>query len=95
MARVRFEPGGRIGTFDPGLTLLEAAESIGVEIDTCCRGGMCGTDPVRVLSGGGGLAPAEPHERGTIERMGLGPEYRLSCSAVIRSGEIVVEVMEF
>ena len=95
MVRVRFEPDGRAGEVDSGLTLLQAAESLGVEIETCCHGGMCGTDPVRVLAGADGLAPAAPHERGTLERMGLSSEYRLSCSAVVQSGDVVVEVMGF
>jgi NADH oxidoreductase Hcr len=35
----------------PGQTLLEAAESAGVEIPSLCRAGVCGTCRVRVTTG--------------------------------------------
>ena len=95
LVEVRFEPAGVVARVHPGLTILEAAESVGVDIDTSCLGGMCGTDPVRVHAGGDGLdEPLDP-ERGTLERMGLLGEYRLSCSARVMSGSITVEVLEF
>ncbi len=53
---------------------------------------MCGTDPVRVLQGVEGLVPAEDHERGTLERMGLEEGYRLCCSARVTDGAACVEV---
>ena len=94
LVEVRFEPQGKWACVPVGKTLLEAAEAAGVEIDTCCTGGMCGTDPVWIRDGLDGLAPAEHPEVGTLERMGLEEGYRLSCSARVVSGAITVEIAD-
>ncbi|MCC6670013.1 MAG: (2Fe-2S)-binding protein [Planctomycetes bacterium] len=92
---VRFEPSGSTVLVPAGTTLLQASERAGVEIVTGCRRGMCGTDPVRILAGLEHLARPQEHETGTLERMGLDPSYRLSCSARVEGGPVVVLVGAF
>lgn len=92
---VQFEPGGAIARVEPGATLLEAADAADVSIAVGCTRGMCGTDLVRIVAGLDGLAEPGEDERGTLERMGLGEDYRLSCSARVVSGPITVEINGF
>jgi ferredoxin len=94
LVEVRFEPDARTVWVSPGTTLLAAATAAGVDILTGCTRGMCGTDPVRVDVDGvrGALdAPAE-HEKGTLERMGLSADFRLSCAARVRHGLVTVHL---
>lgn len=92
LVEVQFEPGGRVARVAPGATLLDAAEAAAVDLAVGCTRGMCGTDLVRVIAGAGGLADPDEDERGTLERMGLGRDYRLSCSARVVSGPITVRI---
>jgi ferredoxin len=95
LVEVWFAPAGVVAFVAPGTTVLEASRAAGVAIATGCTRGMCGTDVVRIVEGGAGLArPAEP-ERGTLERMGLSADYRLSCSARLERGCVRVETGGF
>lgn len=97
LVEVVFQPGNHFVLVRPGVTLLAASRLAGVDIATGCTRGMCGTDAVRILPGGPGdqLDPPEAHERGTLERMGIGAEFRLACSAVVRAGTVRVELGAF
>ena len=95
MVEVLFEPAGARALVTPGITILAASEAAGVEIVTGCTEGMCGTDPVRIRQGLAGLSEPEDHERGTLERMGLAEDYRLSCSAKVLHGPVCVETDAF
>ncbi len=95
MVEVHFAPADAKAWVRPGVTILAASEAAGVEIITGCTQGMCGTDPVRVTSGAGLLSEPEEHERGTLERMGLAPDYRLSCSAKILAGPVFIQTDAF
>jgi ferredoxin-NADP reductase len=48
---MRCERSGRTAPVAPGQTLLEAAEDAGVEVESLCRAGICGTCRVRVTAG--------------------------------------------
>ncbi len=91
---VRFDPSGAVAAVAPGTTILEAADLAGVDILTGCQRGMCGTDPVLVTDGADRLAEPAAHERGTLERMGFGPGYRLSCSARVLRGPVTIKLGE-
>jgi NADPH-dependent 2,4-dienoyl-CoA reductase/sulfur reductase-like enzyme/ferredoxin len=75
---------GRRLAVEPGTTLLEIAERHGVPIESGCRMGMCGMDPVCVVSGADNLSPVTVAERTTLERLGLGDSARLACCARVR-----------
>ncbi len=48
---VTFSLTGRSGPLAAGMTILEAAEAIGVDIDNACRSGTCGSCKVRLKAG--------------------------------------------
>jgi nitrite reductase (NADH) large subunit len=67
-----------------GTTLLEVAERSGVPLESGCRLGMCGADPVFVVSGLDNLSPVADAERQTLERLGAAAGTRMACSARVR-----------
>jgi NADPH-dependent 2,4-dienoyl-CoA reductase/sulfur reductase-like enzyme/ferredoxin len=81
LPEVTFEPEGLTVAAQAGMSLLDLAERSGVRIEAGCRMGMCGADPVRVLSGAECLTPIDEDERATLKRMGLADDVRLACSA--------------
>ncbi len=95
LVEVRFLPADRTAWVQPGTTILDAAEAAGVEVVFGCTNGMCGTDPVRIVTGPEGLAEPAEHERGTLDRMGLDGAWRLACSAKLQSGRVEVETDAF
>ncbi|MBK9129943.1 MAG: (2Fe-2S)-binding protein [Phycisphaerales bacterium] len=95
LVEVQFEPAGRRVLVPPGTTLLAASRLAEAEIHSGCTRGDCGTDPVQIRSGADGLAPAADGERATLERMGLPDGFRLSCSAQVVAGTIVVDTEAF
>jgi ferredoxin len=48
---INFSLSGTSGQLQPGETVLEAAERMGVEIDSSCRAGSCGMCAVKLLEG--------------------------------------------
>ena len=102
-AKIVFTPSGRRGRFPLGTKVLEAARSLGVDIDSVCGGrGLCGRCQVHcaegdfpkhaIVSGPEHLSP-----RGDVElrfgerRVVAMPGCRLSCQAEI-SGDLVIDV---
>jgi nitrite reductase (NADH) large subunit len=77
---VRFQPGPAI-LAKAGETLLTVAEANQISIETGCRMGMCGADPVRVLAGADNLSNVSVTEKATLGRLGLGAQHRMACVA--------------
>lgn len=50
-SQATFQRSQKSAQLQPGETLLEAAERIGVDIDSSCRVGSCGECAVRLVSG--------------------------------------------
>ena len=73
-----------------GQKLLDIAEASQVPIESGCRMGMCGSDPVRVLEGEENLSPMRSAERRTLERLGLGAGCRMACVSRVQ-GPVVVD----
>jgi uncharacterized 2Fe-2S/4Fe-4S cluster protein (DUF4445 family) len=102
-ARIVFLPSGRRGVFPHGTPLLDAARSIGVDVDSVCGGrGLCGR--CRVVCAVGDFSKHAIHSRaehlsspGEVEkRFGerrgrLEENHRLSCQALIQ-GDLVIDV---
>ncbi|MEQ8641276.1 MAG: ASKHA domain-containing protein [Alphaproteobacteria bacterium] len=95
-------PSGRRGRFPIGTTVLEAARSLGVDIDSVCGGnGICGRCQIVVSEGEFskfGLESRVDHLSGYganevayRERQTMKPGRRLSCSSTIR-GDLVIDV---
>ena len=102
-ARIVFTPSGRRGRFPAGTSILDAARSLGVDLDSVCGGrGICGRCQVVQSVGDfpkhgvrsraehlSGFGPIELryHEK----RAPLAPGRRLGCSTTLR-GDVVIDV---
>ena len=101
-ALVVFTPSGRRGRFALGTPLLQAARSLGVDVDSVCGGrSICGRCQVEIGCGQfakHGIESRAEHVSGTgaaelryAEKRGLKPGRRLSCQTLIQ-GDLVVDV---
>jgi uncharacterized 2Fe-2S/4Fe-4S cluster protein (DUF4445 family) len=81
---VRFQPWGKEGAVPQAQTLLEAAQEIGLSIESLCGGeGLCGTCKVIVDDGADCLtAPSQADEQ-LFSESELAEGYRLSCRAAV------------
>jgi len=77
---IDFEPIGRRVEITPGESLLEAAQSAGVELVSICGGkGSCDGCRVRVM--GGKLSSPTPDEESAFTTIEFEEGYRLACQA--------------
>ena len=101
-AWVVFTPSGKRGRFPLGTPLLQAARSLGVDVDSVCGGrALCGRCQVLVMEGdspkhgvtsqAANLSPLSAAEQSFARRRTLPAGHRLSCSAHIQ-GNLVVDV---
>ena len=101
-ALVVFTPSGKRGRFPIGTPLLQAARTLGVDIDSVCGGrAICGRCQVLVMEGefakhgitssNASLSPLGPAEQSYSNRRSLPDGHRLSCSAQVQ-GDLVVDV---
>ena len=102
-AKIVFLPSGRRGVFPHGTALLDAARSIGVDVDSVCGGrGLCGRCRVicavgdfskhAIHSSADHLSPVgEAEKRFSERRRPLDENHRLSCQALIQ-GDLVIDV---
>jgi uncharacterized 2Fe-2S/4Fe-4S cluster protein (DUF4445 family) len=101
-ALVVFTPSGRRGRFALGMPILQAARSLGVDVDSVCGGrSICGRCQIEIGegsyakhgidSGAAHASPATDTELRYAEKRGLKPERRLSCQARILA-DLVVDV---
>jgi uncharacterized 2Fe-2S/4Fe-4S cluster protein (DUF4445 family) len=99
---VVFTPSGKRGNFAVGTPLLQAARSLGVDIDSVCGGrGLCGRCQVLVAEGefakhgvvssSASLSPFSEPEKRFSRRVGLAEGRRLSCSARVEA-DVVIDV---
>src|ERR1700730_7757281 len=99
---VVFTPSGKRGNFPVGTPLLQAARSLGVDIDSVCGGrGLCGRCQVLVAEGEfakhgvtssvASLSPFSEPEKRFSRRVPLAEGRRLSCSARVEA-DVVIDV---
>jgi NAD(P)H-nitrite reductase large subunit/ferredoxin len=88
---VSFKPENKRVAIEPGQTLLAIAEQSGLAIESGCRMGICGADPVAVLEGMGNISALGDDERATLARLGLADNTRLACSARV-NGPVTVSL---
>ena len=99
---VIFTPSGRRGRVADGTTILDAARSLGVDLDSVCGGrGLCGRCQVRpaegafpkhgITSSGTHLSASGADEAEFDRLRGLAPDRRLGCRAAIH-GDVLVDV---
>ena len=68
----------------PGKTVLEIAEANELPIESGCRMGVCGADPITVLNGAENLNKVGSDERTTLERLGVGENCRMACMTRVK-----------
>ena len=101
-ALVVFTPSGKRGRFPLGTPLLQAARSLGVDVDSVCGGrALCGRCQVLVMEGDfakHGVSSSATHlsapgatEQNFSRRRPLPAGHRLSCQAKIE-GNLVIDV---
>jgi len=101
-AQVIFTPSGRRGRFEPGITILDAARSLGVDLDSVCGGrGLCGRCQVvpaegsfpkhGIESSDAHLSPLGPDEQEYDRLRGLATGRRLGCRAHVNA-DVLVDV---
>jgi uncharacterized 2Fe-2S/4Fe-4S cluster protein (DUF4445 family) len=99
---VVFMPSGKRGRFPQGTPVLDAARSLGVDIDSVCGGrAICGRCQVEVAEGDfakhginsltGNVTPRGEAEGKFDERRGLDANRRLSCQARL-DADVVIDV---
>ncbi len=74
-----------------GQTLLHALERSEFHIESGCRMGLCGSDPVAITDGAANLSPISPEEADTLSRLGLTGQARLACMVKV-NGSIGISV---
>ncbi len=95
-----FTPSGRQGEVPSGTTVLQAARSLGVDIDSVCGGrAMCGRCQVIVgegdfskhgiVSSADSVTPRSKVEDRYADKRGLADGRRLSCQAVLCSNVVI------
>ncbi|MDP3984650.1 MAG: ASKHA domain-containing protein, partial [Acidimicrobiia bacterium] len=96
--QIIFTPSGRRGSFPEGTMVLDAARSLGVDLDSVCGGrGICGRCQVTIGSRPGiearedRLSPPGPTETDYRARRPLGEGQRLGCAALILD-DVVIDV---
>jgi uncharacterized 2Fe-2S/4Fe-4S cluster protein (DUF4445 family) len=103
-SKVVFQPAGRQGEVPEGMTLLEAARRLGVEIESICGGHQtCGKCKIvveegdfpkfAVRSAAANLTPPSEREEEYAARRNFGPNERLSCACQV-TGDLVIRVPE-
>lgn len=101
-ALVVFTPSGKRGRFPVGTPLLQAARTLGVDVDSVCGGrALCGRCQVLVMEGdfakhgvnsrAANVSPLSAAEQSYARRKSLPAGHRLSCSSRIE-GDLVVDV---
>jgi uncharacterized 2Fe-2S/4Fe-4S cluster protein (DUF4445 family) len=101
-ALVVFTPSGKRGRFPLGTPLLQAARSLGVDVDSVCGGrAICGRCQVLVMEGefakhgvtssAANLSALSAAEQSYSNRRALPSGYRLSCQSRVQ-GDLVVDV---
>jgi uncharacterized 2Fe-2S/4Fe-4S cluster protein (DUF4445 family) len=100
--KIVFTPSGRQGHVAAGTTVLQAARSLGVDIDSVCGGrALCGRCQIDVgvgefakhgiISGANSLAGVTSVETHYADKKGLAAGRRLSCQSKL-CGDVVIDV---
>ena len=99
---VVFSPSGRRGQFPQGTTVLAAARSLGVDLDSVCGGrAICGRCQVQVVDGelakhgivsrAASVSAAGPSETRLKSRIGMSADRRLGCQAQVLA-DVAIDV---
>jgi len=90
-------PEGAVIEVEPGISILDAALTHGIELEHACeKSCACTTCHVIVREGFASLKAAEETEEDLLDKAwGLEPESRLGCQAVVAKRDLVVEIPKY
>jgi 2Fe-2S ferredoxin len=90
-------PEGAVIEAEPGVSICDALLENGIEIEHACeKSCACTTCHVVVREGFESLEPAEELEEDMLDKAwGLEPTSRLSCQAIVRNQDLVVEIPKY
>lgn len=91
MSQVTFVPEEKTAHVLCGLTLLEAGEKAGIDLEAGCMSCTCGTCVVEVLSGMDHLEAPAAEELDVLDQWNKDPDrFRLACCTRVRGGDVRV-----
>ncbi len=90
-------PEGAVLEVEAGVTICDAANANGIEIEHACeKSCACTTCHVIIREGFDSLQEAEEVEEDMLDKAwGLEPESRLSCQAVVADEDLVIEIPKY
>ncbi|MDH5393847.1 MAG: ISC system 2Fe-2S type ferredoxin [Gammaproteobacteria bacterium] len=90
-------PEGKVIDVEPGITICDAAQANGIEIEHACeKSCACTTCHVYVREGGNSLEEATETEDDMLDKAwGLDPDSRLSCQAKVADTDLVIEIPKY
>nr|MBC8225492.1 2Fe-2S iron-sulfur cluster binding domain-containing protein [Candidatus Bathyarchaeota archaeon] len=87
---VVFQPHGKRAEFPPGVTVMEAAQALGVDISSLCGGkGKCGKCKVRVLGGDGTVSEPSDKELKHLSEEEIRDGFRLACTTRLGASTVI------
>ena len=90
-------PEGAVIEAKTGVSICDNLLDNGVEIEHACeKSCACTTCHVVVREGFGTLAPSEENEDDMLDKAwGLEAQSRLSCQAIVRDGDLTIEIPRY
>jgi len=90
-------PDGKVFEVEPGVTVCDAAQANGIDIEHACeKSCACTTCHIYVREGGESLEEATETEDDMLDKAwGLDPDSRLSCQAVVGETDLVIEIPKY
>jgi len=82
---------------EPGVTVCDAAQANGIDIEHACeKSCACTTCHVYIREGGESLEEATETEDDMLDKAwGLDPDSRLSCQAMVGDTDLVIEIPKY
>lgn len=90
-------PEGKVFDVEPGVTICDAAQANGIDIEHACeKSCACTTCHVYIREGGETLDEATETEDDMLDKAwGLDPDSRLSCQATVGDTNLVIEIPKY
>ena len=90
-------PDGAVIEVEPGISLCDAAQLNGIEIEHACeKSCACTTCHVYVREGYDSLTESTEDEDDLLDKAwGLEPDSRLSCQAIVGQEDLVIEIPKY
>lgn len=90
-------PDGAVFEVEPGISLCDAAQQNGIEIEHACeKSCACTTCHVYVREGFDTLAESTEDEDDLLDKAwGLEPDSRLSCQTIVGDKDLVIEIPKY